>query len=94
MDELIFKIIFSTSIIGLTVIIFRKIPVLTSLPACAGRPASSAGLPAQAGQDKFFLKIFKFVQQFLNKLKITSEKSEKKIENKQNENYWKEIKKS
>jgi len=87
MVDLIFLIIFLTSLVGIGVIIFRKIPLLTELPVSDA--ASHFNLQALAGQIKKIknLNPFKgfsteiFLQKILSKISILSLKTESKSSN-------------
>ena len=114
MPELIAIIILLCSVVGIGVIIFRKIPVLVELPEVSPRKKRQK-VPGffQKGIEKikkigpfksFSFEIF--LQKLLSKIRILTLKTDNKTSNwlqklrekskkeKENDDYWQEIKKS
>lgn len=109
MIELISIIIFFTSLIGIGVILYRKIPLLLEVPETVISPFNwqqfFSKIKGLAPLKNFSLEIF--LQKILSKIRILTLRTDSKTSNwlqklrekeqkkkfGENDNYWKEIKK-
>lgn len=110
MAELIAIIILLGSVIGMAVIIYRKIPLLVELPEVLPEKGESVGSKLKKKIKEFSpFKNFSyevFLQKLISKIRILTLKTdsktsgwlqrlrEKSQRKKENDNYWQEIKKS
>ncbi len=109
MIEFIAIIILISSLVGMGIILFRKIPLLVELPEVLPPKGESVSSKLRKKIKEFNpLKNFSyevFLQKILSKIRILSLRSESKIgswlqklreksqRKKENDNYWEEIKK-
>lgn len=104
--ELIFEIIFFGSFFGILYFLFRKIPVLVSLPEIKEKKESSFSLLKRRIKNLNFFKKFSFekiLEKAIFKIRILSLKTDNKTfqwlqnlrkkEKERKESYWEEIKK-
>jgi len=109
MLEIIFSIILTSSLIGLTVIVFQKLPRLLELPETGLAPFSWHDLFSKIKEVPPFKGVSSVVvlQKILSKVRILTLKTDNKASNwlqrlrekeqkkkfGENDNYWKEIRK-
>lgn len=111
--EIIATIILFGSLVGMGIIVLRKIPILAELPEVIEKPQEENFISKLKEKIKvlnpfrnFSIEIF--LQKILSKIRILTLKTESKVaswlqrlreraqkkKSKENDNYWKEIKKS